>query len=83
MTAYPKRIVEAAAELLKPFGVYLGKVWHVDDIHQYCRRHGLRQLTNKEALEILEAASRHYTGRPGLSKVQLEAALISYLRVRA
>jgi hypothetical protein len=82
MTGNTKKIIEATAEFLKPFGIYLGRVWHLDDIHRLCQRHGLKRLTNKEVHEVFELASEHNSGRLGITKVQLEAALLTYLQSR-
>jgi hypothetical protein len=75
-----RRILDATSEFLKPFGLYLGKVWHIEDLHHLCHRYGVQKLSDAEAARIFEAASVHSSGRYGLSKVQLEAALVDYLR---
>lgn len=80
--AHREKIIEAAKEILKFHGYFIGILWHTDDVHFICEQNDLPAISNSEAMKVFDIAAQLYDGEVGLSWPQLENALRHYLNER-
>jgi len=77
------RIIEIITELLHSFGYFIGKLWHVEDIHSLCEREGWAKISDAEAMEVFVLTQeRCHAATSGISRAQLEKTLRMYVESR-
>lgn len=80
MNYYNNKVIKAAKELLKTYGYFVDKLWHVNDVHFICEQNNLPKLSDAEAMEVFAIACDNFDGETGLSWPELEKAVRSYLK---
>jgi hypothetical protein len=69
--------VASMRTLLKEFGIYAGKIWHVNDVHTLCEKNNLPQISHHDAMNVFEHAARQNAGRMPLTTTQIEQTLLN------
>lgn len=78
MREQTKQIVETSKELLKLYGYFIDRLWHIEDVHLVCEQKNLPKLSDNEAMEVFYVANDQF-GEVGFGWLQLEVAVNYYI----
>ena len=77
-----EELIGTVKSFLSTCGFFTDIMWHVDDVHDICRKHDLPPLTNDEAKRVFNLYGELFGGDAGMDYKKLERAVLIYCQER-